>query len=153
QVVSKDSNEAVNTVQIWEVATGRERCHFQGHRGTITSVAFSPDNQTVATGSEDTAILIWDLTGDLREGKQLALLSAKDLEQLWRDRADNDTGRAYRAILTVCEDPEKAVPFLKKHLAQLANADAKQVARLIKDLDSDEFEIREKAMEELEKLG
>src|SRR5262249_33925892 len=38
-------------------------------------------------------------------------------------------------------------------LAQLTNADAKQVARLLKDLDSDEFDVREKASEQLEKLG
>jgi hypothetical protein len=49
--------------------------------------------------------------------------------------------------------PEQAVPFLKKHLSPIAAIDAKRTAQLIKDLDSDEFAIREKATEDLDKLG
>jgi HEAT repeat protein len=56
-------------------------------------------------------------------------------------------------MLTLVQAPEKAVPCLKEHLAQFANVDAKQVARLLKNLDSDEFDVREKATEGLEKLG
>src|SRR5262249_52762589 len=49
--------------------------------------------------------------------------------------------------------PEQAVPFLKRRLSPAAEVDAKQAARLIKDLDSEEFAAREKASEELDKLG
>src|SRR5262249_14761932 len=38
-------------------------------------------------------------------------------------------------------------------LVPVSEVDAKQAARLIKDLDTDEFAVREKATEQLEKLG
>jgi WD40 repeat protein len=35
--------------------------HFKGHRGAVTSVAFSPSVRQVATGSADGTLLVWAL--------------------------------------------------------------------------------------------
>jgi WD40 repeat protein len=35
---------------------------FNGHRGAVLSIAVSPDGKTVASGSADTTVLVWDLT-------------------------------------------------------------------------------------------
>jgi hypothetical protein len=45
------------------------------------------------------------------------------------------------------------VAFLKRHLKPVAPVEAKKIARLIADLDSDQFAVREKAMQQLGKLG
>jgi WD40 repeat protein len=50
-----------NTVQVWDVATGKEVVSFQGHSSDIICLAFSPDGKRLATGSEDTTIMLWDL--------------------------------------------------------------------------------------------
>jgi hypothetical protein len=110
------------------------------------SVAFSPDGKRIATISQD-GVLIWGLAG---EGMEVSI--PKDLPS-WNALADADAGKAYRAIATLVADPKQAVPLLQKQLLPAPVPDPQRVARLIADLDGKEFAERQKAAEELEKLG
>ncbi|QHG20757.1 ribosome assembly protein 4 [Nostoc sp. ATCC 53789] len=47
----------------------RERNRLEGHSGGVNSVSFSPDNQTIATASDDNTVKLWD-----RSGKELKTL-------------------------------------------------------------------------------
>lgn len=77
----------------------------------------------------------------------------EQLESLWVDLDGTDAVKAYRAIRTLAAAPKESVAFLKRRLQPVAPVAAKQMARLLADLDSDEFAVREKAMKQLEKLG
>ena len=48
-------------IRLWEVATGEEITTFWGHPTDVQSLAFSPDNTLLASGSHDCTILLWDL--------------------------------------------------------------------------------------------
>lgn len=58
---------ADKTVKIWEIATGTLRQTFTGYEDWVACVAFSLDNQTLASISKDGIIKLWDVaTGVLQ---------------------------------------------------------------------------------------
>jgi WD40 repeat protein len=48
------------TVQVWEVATGRQVVIYHGHSDKICSVAWSPDGSYIASASYDATVQIWE---------------------------------------------------------------------------------------------
>lgn len=74
------------------------------------------------------------------------------LEGAWTDLAGTDETKAMRAIVTLAAAPKDTVPFLKEHLKPVT-VDAKRIARLIGDLDSETFAVRQKATDALEAMG
>lgn len=50
------------SVRIWDVARGQETQNLKGHRGAISSLAFSRNSRLVASASVDGTVLIWDLS-------------------------------------------------------------------------------------------
>ena len=51
----------VYTVHLWDAATGPLENTFLGHTDEISSLAFSPDGGTLASGSKDGTVLLWGL--------------------------------------------------------------------------------------------
>jgi hypothetical protein len=76
---------------------------------------------------------------------------AKQLELLWIDLASEQAGKAYHAEFALAV--AQAVPFLKEHLTPVRPIDPKRVEKLIADLDSEEFAVRDKAAKELVKVA
>jgi RNA polymerase sigma factor (sigma-70 family) len=137
--------------QLWEVATGKERLSFPAHRGEVMSVAFLPDGRRLATGSPDTTALVWDLPACALGGP--AKVTPADIEGLWTDLHGEDGHKSYRALWALASAPKEAMPLLRKQLKPAAPADRDRLAGLVKGLDADSFEEREKATEDLAKLG
>jgi WD40 repeat protein len=56
-------------VHIREVGTGNVVATLSGHRGAVAAVAFEPHGGTMATGSKDGFIRLWDVAGGTSRGK------------------------------------------------------------------------------------
>jgi HEAT repeat protein len=95
--------------------------------------------------------LIWALSNH-PNGPPFSL-SDEELTVLWNNLAGDDARKAHQAIWKLQTDSMSTVPFLRIHLTPTAVPNPKQVARLIADLDSDEFALRESATAELGKFG
>jgi hypothetical protein len=138
-----------NAVRLWEVVTGQLRATLAGHAGEVSALAFAPDGRVLASGSVDTTILTWGLTA------LAARPTHRELAALWADLA-GDAAQSYQAIRALAASPEQAVSFLRERLKPvrpLTAADRKRIARWLADLDSDRFEVRQRAAAELEALG
>jgi RNA polymerase sigma factor (sigma-70 family) len=89
----------------------------------------------------------------LKDGQAL---DARHLESLWCDLGTFDAARARLAAQTLVQAPRETLVYLRQYLqpAPFPEPDLSGRARkLLADLESDQFAARQKATEELEKLG
>lgn len=49
-----------NTVEVWDAGTAERRFILEGHTRLVSSVAWSPDNLTLATSSQDQTVKLWN---------------------------------------------------------------------------------------------
>ncbi|MHB1426828.1 MAG: WD40 repeat domain-containing protein, partial [Gemmataceae bacterium] len=136
-------------IRLWDSTAGKVRHVFRGHRGPITMLAFAAQAPLLASSSRDTSAIVWDLADLLyAEPPPVRELSDPQIEALWTKLA-GDAPSAYDALQTLRNAPRQIVPYLRGRM-QTVKID---VARLIADLDSDEFSVREKASQQLARHG
>jgi hypothetical protein len=143
------------TIRLWDMVTGKELGALSGHRAEAHRLLFSRDGKTLATASRDRTVLVWDVAEAVEvAGRQLTQTKAvRNREELWTELAGEDATRADAAMQTLLGTPKETVAFLKERLRPVRAATPERVKRLLADLDSSEFEDREKAAKELEHLG
>ena len=50
-----------NEIRLWDSATGRECGSLNGHSGPVRTLDFSTDGLQLASGSDDKAVMVWDV--------------------------------------------------------------------------------------------
>jgi hypothetical protein len=146
-------------VRVWEVASGRELGNFRARDqwpgDSVGALAFSPDNRVVASaGLGDYSILLWDVTGRWAGGKdKQAELSREAFGRLWEEVASPDASRAYAAVWRLVDSRRKAVAYLGENLHPQSPVSGREIGELIRALDSDRFDVRQTATQQLIALG
>jgi hypothetical protein len=140
--------------RVWDLRNERVLWALEG-AAEGRSLAVSPDGRAVALGTSD-RFIVWDLPfaeDDAR--RKEAPLGAADLERSWAELA-GEAPEAHKALRTLRTAPGSAVAFLRRRLRPAAMPDAdtaRDVRRLLAQLDSDSFAKRQSATRALVKLG
>jgi WD40 repeat protein len=152
--VAKRLSDEDGAVSILDLYTGRELHTFKGHLGPVSQIAFSHNVKLLATAGDDTTTLVWDLAAIARQPAPPAKpLTEEELSESWALLSGQDAGAAFEALARLIDDPARCVPFAKKKLAKAQPFPDEAIEKLIANLDSDDFNVREEASKNLAKLG
>ena len=138
-------------VHHWEVISGRKIRTLVGHMDEVHSIAFSPDGTRALSASDDGTLLCWDLRPT---GPEIAEVADKtNREGLWADLSGEDAAKAYEAEFHLALGGMETVAFLRDRLKPVRDEVPREVARLVADLDHDDFPVRVEASRRLLKHG
>jgi WD40 repeat protein len=139
-------------IRLWDLDARKELRKLTGHQGPVLAVAFSPDGRRLISGSRDITALIWDVSGVLPP-EDPARLDAGELKDLGVTLAISDAAPALKAVRRLARAPEQALPYIREQLGKLPVGDPDRLAKLVADLDAEDFDKREAAGAELGRLG
>jgi WD40 repeat protein len=149
------------SIRVWDLATGKERHSYRVpataadlSRGNfVLALALSPDARRAFTVLADGTALVWDLSPALRPAAPPGKAPGdRELAAWWADLASDDAGRAHAAVWRLAEAPAAAA-HIRKRLRPASAEEIKKIGKLIEELDSDTFAVRDKATKQLEALG
>jgi WD40 repeat protein len=121
----------------------------------VSRMAFSPDGRRLLTAEDNGTALIWDLARFKPVELQARLSGGLDprFPKRWdRLTASAPVEDARRTIASSVAAPNVAVPFLAERLRPIPHVDVATIRRLIHDLNSEDFDIRERASGKLEQV-
>ena len=143
--------DASADVHRWDIVHGHELPPLRGHRDSVTALAFSADGRLLASGSNDTTVLLWNWH-DLPGAAKPEATDLKDLDRLWTALAEDTSERVYQIIWQLTARPTEAVAFLQKRMP-LDGGKQKTIAQRIAELDAKQFRVRQEASLTLENTG
>jgi dipeptidyl aminopeptidase/acylaminoacyl peptidase len=148
RLVAFGGGDERGVLQLHETASGREVRTREGFSAAVLALASSPDGRLLATAADDGAVIVWDL--DVLAPAPKSVASGRDDPgRLWLALADED---GYRKMLALAASPG-AVPFLRERLHPATAPAPAELDRFVRELDDNRFEVRERARQELGRVG
>jgi RNA polymerase sigma factor (sigma-70 family) len=128
-------------IRLWEVATWTKRNEYKGHRDRPTALTFTPAGQLLS-GSLDTTVLAWDI-------RPPRVAVSVPLERAWNDLAAREAGVSFQSEGRFLAAPAETVKLFAEKVKPVEALDPKRIRRLLADLDSEVFAVREAASKAL----
>jgi tetratricopeptide (TPR) repeat protein len=117
--------DSASWARVWDAATGMELQHLR-HNNEVHSVSFSPDGQTLVTGSRDEGALIWDAATGRKllrlgpanwvysvafspDGQRVAAAAGDDTARIWDAHSGSELVRfSHSDVVQVTFSPDGA---------------------------------------------
>lgn len=152
RVLASGGDESVG-LQLWDVTTGEQLHRYPDQGAKVRTLSFDTTGRWLVSGLADGTALVWDAADFTRRaGPAPKELSPNKLNRLWTELGAADAGKGHAALHALVAGRARTVAFLRERLRP-AKEDTERIRRLIADLDSDQFAVREAARKALEQLG
>jgi WD domain, G-beta repeat len=142
------TGDGLGRLRLWEMASGQEVHHFEGHC-TPVSASFSPDGKLLVATSEEAPCYIWDVAGTTGSPHQA---NAAELEKAWADLADQNGKLAFQAACLLAATRGPAIDLIRQKIKLAMTDDLAQAEKHLSNLEARE-PAREMATAELLKLA
>jgi RNA polymerase sigma factor (sigma-70 family) len=129
---------------LFEARTGRYRTRLPMPGRSVTGLSFLPDGRLVSLGETAT---VWSVALQPADGAD------RDLDREWLRLGEPEPEKAWPAMRKMAGVSAEAVDFIRRRVRPVPKLSDETMRRIFRDLDADEFELREAASKELEQLG
>jgi WD40 repeat protein len=142
------SGTADGAVQVRSARGGVLLHEGRGHRGPVSALLFVGGK--LASGGMDTSVMLWDVSRLNVERPALLPLGEAEREGHWKALLDGDGAKASAAQEKLALGGEAVLALVRRDVRRV---EAGQTARWVRDLDSDEYSVREAAYAGLRRCG
>ncbi len=145
---------AGQVVRLWSPLLGKDVRTLRGHGAVLSSLSFSGDGRRLATVGGDGTAVVWDVAFLAKEARPAAMaLTPAQLDAHWDALAGADAAKAGEAVAALVASGSQAAVIARERLKWGGSADPKRIDKLVAELDDDDFNVREQASRELERLA
>jgi WD40 repeat protein len=159
RLISWATADSQRTIHLYDALAGKEIASFAGgHRGSITCLRLHLDDErpVLYSGSVDTTAVAWDLREAMDAFRRgTPQITTNEAERVWLELGAEDPVVMHRALWTLATAGETAVSMLARHLkpAPVDEELGPKVAKLVEQMNNDQFSVRERATQQVAELG
>jgi hypothetical protein len=140
------------TIRFWDLAEGVQRPPLEGHGGAVNGLALGSSGRTLISVSNDQTVRTWSLANQFSPPKARVLLD-RDVESHWAALARPEGRNAYEAMVALGSAPEQTLTLFRTRLRPSVSPNLKRINALIADLGQGQYDVRERASDQLNRLG
>lgn len=132
---------------VFDVAMSTPQKALKGHKGMITSVAFTRDGKFLASSDTGGVAIVWSM------GLMPKIARGTDLGKAWEQLAVADPRINFGLVWQFVDAQDRAVRFIQDKLNPEIKVDQAEFKKILEELDSDTYAVRVKARARLTEVA